>query len=65
MEFLITTQILFSNLTNKKNPSKTIGYKLICPKWHFHQVGHGAKRTKKMVFLLIFLVEKVTFSCSD
>jgi hypothetical protein len=52
-------------LTNKKIPSKTIGYKLICPKWHFGQVGQGVETTKKMVLLLIFLVEKVTFSYSD
>jgi hypothetical protein len=29
--------------TNLKDLVKMFGSKLICPKWHFGQVGHGGK----------------------
>ncbi len=51
MEFLIIPQILFFDLINKKNPSKMVVYKLICPKWHFGQVGQGAERTQKIYII--------------
>jgi hypothetical protein len=50
---------------NKKDLVKMVKSKLICPKWHFGQVGHGGKKTIWGFVLSKFLVKKVRFSYSD
>jgi hypothetical protein len=35
-----------------------VGSKSICPKWHFGQVGHGAKKTIGGVFFIEILGKK-------
>jgi hypothetical protein len=52
------------NKKNQKDLIKTIESKLICPKWHFGQVGHGGKNTVWGFFLLKVLVKQTMISCS-
>ncbi len=53
-------------MTNQKDPIKMVGSKLICPKWHFGQIGHGGKKTIwGGFFFLEFLVKKVGTSCCE
>ncbi len=61
---MVTTQIillsrwfskknLLKNLvkkTNTKYPVKMVKSKSTCPKWHFSQVGHWAKKNRKGTF---------------
>jgi hypothetical protein len=51
--------------TNKKNLIKMFGFKLICPKSHSGQIGHGGKKIIWGVFCLEFSVKKPGISCSE
>jgi len=37
--------------TNQKNPIKMIEVKMTCPKWHFGQIGQGARKLYGGFFL--------------
>jgi hypothetical protein len=50
--------------TNQKDLVKMVGSKLICPKWHFGQVGHGGKKTVWGIFLPKLSIKKVGISCN-
>jgi hypothetical protein len=53
-------------MTNQKDPIKMVGSKLICPKRHFGQIGHGGKKTIWGVFFCLeFPFKKVGISCSE
>jgi hypothetical protein len=41
-----------SKKTNQKDPIKMVKSKMICPKWHFGQVGHEGKKTIWRVFFI-------------
>jgi hypothetical protein len=46
--YIIVIVVQLKNLvknTNQKYLIKIVESKLICPKWHFGQVGHGNRKT--------------------
>jgi hypothetical protein len=51
--------------SSKKNPIKMVGSKSTYPKWHFGQVGHGAKKPYGGFFGPKFLVKKIKISSGE
>jgi hypothetical protein len=45
--------------TDQKDLVKMVESKLTCPKWHFDEIGHGAKKTIWGVFFTKILNQKI------
>ncbi len=62
----LTKKLDILNITKmmvKKTMAKTNVPKLVCPKWHFGQVGQGSKRSNGLS-LLICLIKKTMIFCN-